>query len=279
MQITEYGDLAAVSSCGGKAEKLLKLRSVPVNIPDGFILTYSVFEEFKKDRSYIDKLSQEILTYYNRLIERTGQPVVAIRSSVSNEDSVQASFAGLYQTYINVDGAENLIQLIKKCMDSFLNLNVNEYFIKRKVDNSNQGFALIVQSMVIPNCSGVMFTKYPFKNNLLIVESNWGLAHAVVSGKVTPDRYEVDLNDGYKVNAICGEKEYYYPVVSNNVVELPTSSENRQKNSLSGDDLKRLVETGLKIEKFFGCPQDIEWTISDNNEIVILQSRPITLAC
>ena len=117
--------------------------------------------------------------------------------------------------------------------------------------------AVVVQEMVQADKSGVMFTVDPIRNrrDCMIIEGAPGLGEAMVSGEITPDHYVVSRDDGSSVDAF-----------------IPDEARGRV---LSEAELKTLRDIGLRLEAFFGSPQDVEWCIR-GGELLVLQSRPIT---
>lgn len=276
--IMAYGEVNESSSCGAKAKSLIHLGKNHVNIPDGFVLSYGVFEKYKADHSYVDVIADKIHDSYKGLSKRSGHSAVAVRSSASVEDSNQASFAGLFETFLNVDGIENVIYCVKKCFDALDAKVLDDYAQKRNIDKHQLRLSLIIQSMVKPLCSGVMFTKHPYRNDNMVIESNLGLAQSVVTGAVVPDYYEIDLGaDEYHITSKIGTKEFSFSVGSNELVEQRVSKERQSKSSLTRENLEKLIALGTELENHFGQPQDIEWTLSEDKTIVVLQSRPITI--
>ena len=144
-------------------------------------------------------------------------------------------------------------------------------------DSSSSGIAVIVQKMVNADISGVIFTINPVDGtNNLVIESTWGLGESIVSGLVTPDIYILN-REGKLIEKEINKKnqEIFLQNEENTLISI----ENGKKPSLNENTLLELLETAVKLEKFFGKPQDIEWSLEygeDNPYIYILQSRPIT---
>ena len=148
------------------------------------------------------------------------------------------------------------------------------------------GIAVLVQKMVDANISGVTFTANPVNgSNDIVIESTWGLGEAIASGIVTPDIFVLSREGNIIEKNIQTKKRGYF--LRNNENTLITiNGENRQKSSLNKKILKKLLNTGIELEKFFGSAQDIEWAIEyekkvnkdepNTPNIYILQSRPVT---
>jgi pyruvate,water dikinase len=139
--------------------------------------------------------------------------------------------------------------------------------------------AVVVQKMVKAEKSGVMFTHDPVRGRQdhLVIEAAYGLGESVVSGMVTPDHYLVNRNDGSLVREFVSVQPIalVYDEESSGTREIELSAEQGSARVLSDDEIRRLLELGIKLEQHFGGPQDIEWSI-ENGEVYLLQSRPIT---
>lgn len=246
---------------GGKANSLLKLVENNFNIPKFFVITSKAYQEFL-DFNHIDlsndleqikkaidssqfpkNIENEIL----KLWEEYNFDKVAIRSSASDEDSEDKSFAGQYKTSLNVD-RKNLLLKIKECWKSLFEDNVKAYN-----DTSNtQVMNVIVEEMIDAEYSGVAFSVDPTSssNNYSVIEACKGLGEQLVSGNVTPTSFKV-RRQTLRSDLTTGEAY------------------------LNDEDISKLEKIILKIEDIYGMPMDIEWCIKEK-QIYILQARPIT---
>jgi pyruvate,water dikinase len=186
------------------------------------------------------------------------EALVAVRSSAVSEDSETASFAGQQETYLNVHGIEPVLRRVQDCWASFFTPRAL-FYRARKGALTDIDMAVVVQEMVAADKSGVMFTVDPVhrRRDHLVVEAVTGLGEAVVSGEVTPDHYVIDRGDGALVREFIPPAPDGYGRV------------------LSAAELHGLWEMGLRLELFFGRPQDVEWCIR-GDELLLLQSRPVT---
>jgi pyruvate,water dikinase len=177
---------------------------------------------------------------------------VAVRSSAIAEDSGTASYAGQQETYLNIVGGDEVCARIVECWASFFSERAI-FYRARKGSLADLSMAVVVQKMLDPVKSGVIFTADPVsrKRDRMIVEAVFGLGEQVVSGAVTPDHYIVDRAGRVKREHII------------------------DKRVLESDEIQQLVELGRMLEEHFGKPQDIEWGMEDG-QIYLLQSRPIT---
>ncbi len=177
---------------------------------------------------------------------------MAVRSSACAEDSDAASYAGQQETFLNVSGGADVCRRIVECWASFFSERAL-FYRARKGSLDDLRMAVVVQRMVEPKKSGVLFTADPVqrRRDRMIVEAIYGLGEQVVSGQVTPDHYVVD-------RAGATKREH-----------LPNGG------VLDGAELAALARLGLSLEETFGAPQDVEWAIADG-ELYLLQSRPVT---
>lgn len=265
---------------GGKGKNLVELRDASFPVPPGFILTYNAYSLFKETGQMPGEIKAAVSKCYRELSQQTGSSLVAVRSSASAEDLQIASFAGLYETYLYVNSEENLFKSITGCWHSLFSERAMAYQQRMKIPAHNLKMAVIVQTMIDPESAGILFTGCPYQGNdktVIMVESNWGCGETVVSGKATPDRFIISKNEPYTIyEKSPGEKEV---VLQGGKLKSPvqnTLKKPQEEFSLTDDELKRLCQLGDKIERHFGHPQDIEWALTNDGKIVILQSRPIT---
>ncbi|MEM2930008.1 MAG: PEP/pyruvate-binding domain-containing protein [Thermoproteota archaeon] len=218
-----------------------------------------------------------------------GLPVksVAVRSSATVEDLPQESFAGQLETFLNVKGFKNIERSVVRCYASLWGSRAIAYRERNRVPHRNLKMAVIVQTMVPAKSAGVLFTVDPVSSDSsqMVVESNFGLGESVVSGRAMPDRFVIlrGAQEGGEplkiVSREIGTKNYVSKPISGvetgvEHVEIPF--EEHFQPSLSEEHVFRLSEIGLAVEKVFGCPQDVEWAVDEDNNILILQSRPVT---
>ncbi|MHA4217457.1 phosphoenolpyruvate synthase [Bacillus cereus] len=200
----------------------------------------------------------------------------AVRSSATAEDLPYASFAGQQDTYLNIIGKENILQHIKKCWTSLYTDRAVIYRMQNGFDHNQVSICVVVQKMVFPEASGILFTADPITSNrkVLSIDASFGLGEALVSGLVSADNYKVKEDEivekviATKKLAIYGRKE--------GGTERKKIAPNQQKiQTLTEQQILQLARIGRQIEAYFGCPQDIEWCLVDDT-IYIVQSRPIT---
>lgn len=251
-----------------------KIRKLILKTP----LNQEFVEELKK--AY-QELSQE---YKSKAVD------VAVRSSATAEDLPDASFAGQMETYLNVQGTENLLQAAHKCLASLFTNRAIVYRQTKGFKHSEVALSIGVQKMVRSDiaCSGVMFscdTESGFAD-VTVINSSWGLGENVVQGKVSPDEFMVFeplLDQGYQsiVNKRLGAKEWkmvYGEKGKNAVKNIKTTSQERNKFTLSDQEILELARYSVLIEKHYGRPMDMEWgKDGKDKKLYILQARPETV--
>ncbi|MFX1417348.1 MAG: PEP/pyruvate-binding domain-containing protein [Promethearchaeota archaeon] len=229
-----------------------------------------------------EELIEEIKQKYQQFFSYT----LAVRSSATFEDLPDYSFAGQYDTYLNLKNLEQVLLHIKKCYASLWTSRAIVYRKKNRILHHKVKMAVIIQKMVLAKCSGVLFTINPLtsNNNELVIESNYGLGDSIVLGNTNPDQFFVQK---IKKNALkilskrIGNKILAARAKSleadGGIEYIELSNDLIKESSLSDSEIIKLAKIGLQIEKRFnGIPQDIEWAIDQNNQINILQTRPVT---
>ncbi|KKT76758.1 MAG: hypothetical protein UW73_C0038G0007 [Microgenomates group bacterium GW2011_GWB1_44_8] len=273
MKINLFSDISKndVSLVGGKAASLGEMTNAGIPVPPGFVITTQAFENFNGD-SIAPELQNEIEKNFSRL----GAERVAVRSSAVAEDSSSSSFAGQFETFLNVT-SENLIRSVINCLKSASSQMVTSYASAQGVSENDLKIAVVVQKMVNSEVSGVLFTANPINKdrNEIMIEAIYGLGELLVQGMTTPDNYLVDKVSGNikSKNIARKDKMIIYQNGKNEEVSVPEKKKN--ESTLTNDQIIELTELGVKIESHYGVPQDIEWGI-ESDKIYILQSRPIT---
>jgi pyruvate,water dikinase len=200
----------------------------------------------------------------------------AVRSSATAEDLPAASFAGQQDTYLNVIGPAAILQHVSRCWASLFTERAVTYRLRNGFDHRKVHMAVVVQQMVFPQASGVLFTADPVTSNRKVacVEATFGLGEALVSGLVNADVYKV--RDGEVVSRAVGSKRLsIHALPAGGTEKEPIEPERQEQPALSDAQVVRLAQLGRQIEEHFGHPQDIEWCLVDDG-FQIVQSRPIT---
>ena len=294
---------------GGKGLNLAALSKIQgIHVPEGFCVTTVGYQKALdqnetyqvlldqltylkvEDRNQIGESSRKIreillqieipsdvvkaVTHY--LSQYGEEHAYAVRSSATAEDLPHASFAGQQDTFLNIIGKEAILQHIRKCWASLFNDRAVIYRIQNGFDHKQVYLSVVVQKMVFPQVSGILFTADPITSNrkLLSIDASFGLGEALVSGLVSADSYKVqetqitDKLIATKKIAIYGRKE--------GGTETKQVDPAQQKTqTLSDQQILQLARIGRQIEAHFGCPQDIEWCLIEDTYYIV-QSRPIT---
>ena len=203
---------------------------------------------------------------------------VAVRSSAIAEDSQAASYAGQQETYLNVAGAPQVIDRVRDCWASLFGSHAL-FYRSEKGSLRDTAIAVVVQRMVVPEKSGVLFTADPVqrRRDCCVIEATWGFGEALVSGLVVPDNYLVARADRRLLRSFVPAKTVMLvrdPSGHGLRQELVPSEAERER-VLTDSEVQALIELAERVEAYFGAPQDIEWAI-EGDTVYLLQSRPIT---
>lgn len=216
----------------------------------------------------------EAVTHY---LSRFGnEHAYAVRSSATAEDLPYASFAGQQDTYLNIIGKEAILRHVRKCWASLFTERAIMYRMQNGFEHNQVSICVVVQQMVFPEASGILFTADPVTSNrkVLSIDASFGLGEALVSGLVSADNYKV--KEGKITETMIATKKLAIYAVKEGGTETKQIDPAQQKvQTLSEQQILQLEQIGRQIEAYFGCPQDIEWCLVDN-VFYIVQSRPIT---
>jgi len=302
-------DQTQAALVGGKAAHLGELSRIEgIRVPAGFCVTTTAFQRIvaeglsldepldrlshlkPQDREAIGGLSAEIrrtiegivmpddlATAITRALTRLGeQDAYVVRSSATAEDLPDASFAGQQDTYLNVITPRSVVEHVKRCWASLFTHRAVSYRLRNGIDHRSISMAVVVQRMVSPHAAGILFTADPITGNRKVasVEATFGLGEALVSGLVNADVYKV--RDGEIVARTIATKRLAIEASPAGGTRQHTIAPERQQQPVLPDaHVVRLEQLGRQIEAHFGCPQDVEWCL-DQNDFQIVQSRPIT---
>jgi pyruvate,water dikinase len=302
-------DRTQVAVVGGKGAHLGELSRIDgVRVPAGFCVTTDAFRRIMSnapsiddrldrlsrlkpdDRESIRALSTEIrriieaiaipddvMRAITRAIAELGEDVpYAVRSSATAEDLPTASFAGQQDTYLNVVGAAAILRHVNRCWASLFTERAVTYRLRNRVDHRTVRMAVVVQQMVFPQVSGILFTADPITGNRKVatVEASFGLGEALVSGLVNADVYKVRNGDVID-RTIATKRLAIHASPSGGTREQAIEPQQQAQPALTDAQVGLLAQLGRRIEAHFGSPQDIEWCLVDD-EFAIVQSRPIT---
>jgi pyruvate,water dikinase len=315
--ISWFADLGLADrpAVGGKAASLGELTRASIPVPAGFVVRTEAFEQFiavveastpvrnlaaTVDADDLDALQacsaniQGAMLAHGlpqplrralhdaraRLEDQAGAGPVAVRSSATAEDSADASFAGLQDTLLWIQGSAALERALLQCWASLYSVPSISYRRSRRMPEGEVAMAVVVQRMVDARKAGVLFTRSPTTGDrsVVVIEGAWGLGSAVVSGEVTPDRFVVAKITGeITVRDISDKHRMHVPRAQGGTEDADTPEALRQAPCLDDAELMALRYLGRRIERHYGCPQDIEWAFDQAGALHILQSRPETV--
>ena len=305
---------AGAGAVGGKAASLGELARAGVAVPPGFAVTAGAFTAAMAAldpdgamRAGIEGLPAGDLAEIARVAARFrgviaeaplpsgvavaieesyatlgGTPDVAVRSSATVEDSAEASFAGLQDTYLGVSGPAPVLDHVRRCWASMYNDESVAYRRRLGLPETGVAMAVVVQRMVAPRAAGVMFTRSPVTGDrsVVAIEGTWGLGSALVSGDVTPDAWVISKVTGEITARRVSPKVKIHGFIPNGgvanaggtggtggvmgrVTVSDTPEDLREAPCLTDEEIRALAVVARRVEAHYGIPQDIEWAVLD----------------
>ena len=227
------------------------------------------------------EVEHALLDAYGTLRERQDpRRDVAVRSSAFSEDGAQSSSAGLYESVLHVRDESALLAAVLTCYRSLWAARAVQYRAFKGIDSRNEAMAVVVMEMAPAEVAGVAFTMNPISGSTeeIVINASWGLGEAIVSGRVTPDSYIVRKRDRSVLSREIFPKEMTIapdPSGASGTVALAVPIARREAATLNDEQLSRLAELCLAVERAYGGPQDIEWALCGDS-FALLQSRPVT---
>ncbi len=296
-----------IALAGGKGASLGELTRAGISVPPGFVLLSFAFDSFLQQRDLsaeIDAalcavnqeeihtienasekiqaliLSQDMPTEMAKEIKKSFKELkakyVAVRSSATAEDSASAAWAGQLDTFLNTT-EKNLLENIKKCWASLFTPRAIFYRFEKKLHKKPVSVAVVIQTMVQSEVSGICFTVHPVTKDhkQMVIEAGLGLGEAIVSGSVTPDTYIVHTDDFSVLDINVSEQSMAIYKIGTKNVQKKLSATAGGKQKLTGKEIVELAKMAKGIERHYKYPQDIEWALQ-KGKFYITQSRPIT---
>jgi pyruvate,water dikinase len=298
---------------GKKCANLGEMTKIKMPVPLGFAISVTAHERFMTEtgaRQEIEKLLNEtgdlkdfklaaevsakiremieskempsdllqiIASHYEDLCSRRGcELAVSVRSAGIK------SHPGMYESYLNIKGREQVLQMVKKVWASTFNHRTICAAVQHGLAVAESPcIGVGIVELVNARCAGVCFTVDPVTGDLFraVIESNWGLGESVVSGIVDIDRYVVDKEKMEVIEKTLGEKKLQIVPKGHGVVEEETPSEQQGAYTLTDDEAVEVVKIGKALEAHFNAPQDLEWAIDADrpfpNNIFLLQTRNV----
>lgn len=320
--IDELSD-AALTRAGSKMARLGTLRRHGLRVPEGFAVTTDVFLRFMEEtpagrnveaclarvegpddaetiavasaeaRAAIEAqpisapIAEVIGDAYEELSYRRRELncPVAIRSSATGEDAADASFAGLFDTYLGVTGAERVLEATRRCWSSLFTERAIGYRLRKGLDYKRSPMAVGVVELVNALASGVAFSIHPVSGSTqrMVIEGSWGWGEAVVQGLVTPDYIEVGKSDRRILDYQVADKRVVscFDYARGLVVEHEMPKRLRRERILDEEQIAAVVDAVLAIEACYGYPVDVEWVLDRHRrageQITVVQTRPVTV--
>ncbi|MGF6980913.1 phosphohistidine swiveling domain-containing protein [Paraburkholderia atlantica] len=286
---------------GNKGRSLHRLANLGVAVPHWAILGTDCFAEFRRDggldqtiaallsdftpanaAAIASQIREAVLTCdisatlradIARARDTIGDGALAVRSSGVEEDSASFSFAGQFDTFLDVRGLDSTLEHVRRCWASAYSERSLRYRHQHGLDMAGAGMAVILQRLVQADTSGVVFTINPANGNRdeLVLSAVYGLGEGLVSGAVDADTITVDRQTGQHKQVVIGEKRERHD--GRHIREVPAAL--RDAAALSNDEIQRVVAAARTLENRFGEPLDIEWCLAEH-QLWILQARPVT---
>jgi pyruvate,water dikinase len=315
-------DKRSLPLVGGKNASLGEMMKAGIRVPPGFAVTTGTYQRFMteakineeifnalsvldiEDMDALNSVAAEIQELikgapipteiqtaiaegYAQLCEGSAVGVVpvAVRSSATAEDLPTASFAGQQETYLWVEGAEQVVENVQSCWASLFTPRAISYRIKNDFPHEKVLISVGVQEMVDARAAGVLFTLNPTDGDLskVVIEGSWGLGETVVSGSVNPDKFVVDKVVMETTEKTISTKhiECVYDPDRGEVINADVKPDMQCTCCLEDREAKELVMLGKRIEAHYARPMDIEWAIGRNlsfpENVFIVQARPETV--
>lgn len=311
-----------VITVGGKCASLGEMSKIGVPVPPGFAVTTDAFDYFLEETGAFDELEKcstrfseepstidefnEMEKAYQEIILTKKMPLeidnavsnayealcdrynikdmsVAVRSSGVAEDSPTASFAGQYESYLNVKGKEEVLEKLLECWASMFTARGISYRVKQQMPILEGGMSVAVMKMVNSKASGVAFTLLPSTQDAskMFVEGNYGVGESVVQGIVTPDQFIIDKKSLEMEQKVINKKLRQYSIKENGTEEEDVPAELQNICCVSDDEVLTLAKLFRLIDTHYEVPMDIEWAIDKDlpfpQNVFLVQARPVTI--
>lgn len=276
----------AAALVGGKVAHLSRL-AARYRVPPGFCLTTEAFrlwapggyESTLARQTVPGELHDTLAAAYAELAERThaAVPRIAVRSSAVGEDSGGASFAGQYETYLNIVGVEAASQAVLRCWEMVRSTRVLAYRRQQGLTLEGPGMAVLLQQLVTADVAAIVFSANPVTGNRqeIVVNASWGLGASIADGTVTPDTYRLARPSLDVCERQVADKERMTVMVPGGIKEVPVPRFLRTTPAVDDAQLQAMGQLALRLEEDLGWPVDIEcaWQAG---QLYLLQCRPIT---
>ncbi|MHA6793669.1 PEP/pyruvate-binding domain-containing protein [Pseudonocardia bannensis] len=321
--VDEVDPAAAMAAAGSKMGRLTELHRAGVSVPQGFAVTVDAYrrhctesgldERIEEVISWLgtdpsdaavedasvkirglfettpmsEALAAEITEAYEELCLRCVDVNVptAVRSSATGEDAADASFAGIFDTYLGVSGANRVLDAVRSCWGSLFTGRALAYRLRKGISHHAMPIAVGVIELIHARASGVAFSVHPVtgKPDRIVIETSWGWGEAIVQGLVNPDHVEVGKADGRLLKYDVAHKSVVsaFDFADGRVTEIEMPAKLADRQVLDEEQVSAIAAAVKAIEEHYGYPVDVEWVISRHRRagdpVCIVQSRPVTV--
>jgi pyruvate,water dikinase len=321
--IDEVEPQRAIEAGGSKMGRLAELLASGVEVPQGFAVTVDAYARHCREsglderidavigrlgsspsEAEVEAASAEIRAMFTatpvgehltaRLTEAYEELClrcvdvnvpVAVRSSATGEDAADASFAGIFDTYLGVSGIERVLDAVRNCWGSLFTARALAYRLRKGISHHAMPIAVGVIELIHARASGVAFSVHPVtgKADRIVVETSWGWGEAIVQGLVDPDHVEIGKADGRVLKYDVAHKRivsaFDFAVGAVTEIDMPAKLADRQV--LDDEQIGAIASAVRAIEEHYGHPVDVEWVISRHRRagdpVCIVQTRPVTV--
>jgi pyruvate,water dikinase len=270
-----------VTQVGGKVANLSRLAALE-RVPAGFCLPTTVYTNWTAapdDRMILDAVEATITNAYNNMAARAykAAPSVAVRSSAVNEDGQDSSFAGLFETYLNIVGSQAIHKAVQHCWASAQAARVDTYRAHQGQAATPVQLAVLIQELVAADVSAVIFSANPVTGSRdeVVINASWGLGESIVGGTVTPDTIVVQKAACRIQQRITADKSRMTIVAAAGVQEVVVPRPMRNVPAVTDEQALEMAHLAQKLERTMGWPVDLECAYADGR-LYLLQCRPIT---
>ena len=299
-----------LSLAGGKAGSLYRLLKQGIDIPESYIVTSKAYEEFinenhlsgliqlelnRKDLNNCrweelwdislriknaflkgnlnNNFTKELKELYNSRLKGS---YLAARSSSTVEDSLENSFAGLHESFLGINNLEQLTNKIKLVWASLWSDASLSYRKELQLNINESSMAVLIQKLIDGKSSGIVFSQHPSEPENSVIEAAYGINQAIVDGSVEPERWIISRKREEIVSRKSSQRDKKMVIGKAGLEIVNTTNTEKELPPLSDKEALKVYRLSRKAENFYQNPQDVEWTIQEN-QITLLQSRPITV--
>jgi len=317
----EECDKSSLPLVGGKNANLGEMVNAGIRVPPGFAVTSKAFQQYMDEATLWDQvrgvlsdvsaddikavskagasiresmlstpvpdeMQEEIITAYVSLCDKCNMAdlPVAVRSSATAEDLEDASFAGQQDTYLWIWGNDEVVKATHDCWASLFTDRAIIYRMRAGFPQDGVLISVGIQKMVNSRSAGVMFTLDPVTDDRskITIDASWGFGESIVQGLVSPDNFIINKNSLSIKQSIIGQKDKKFVANGCGTTVEPVPSEQQVIPCINVAEVIEIAKMGMRIEKHYGSPQDIEWAIDKDlpfpENTFSTQSRPVTAA-